>query len=533
MGSIVYMMRKTVKNAIIDTIRHPLRLLLYALLIGSMVYAVIVSFTGEVAEENVFSDKRILSGAYLAILYFISIPIMLKGLSTGTSFFSLSDVNFLFTSPVSDKKILIYGVGRQLASMLLLVFTFASYGGMVIKLFDVDLAYALVLVLGIMIMLLIIQLVTLLIFCISSGHPIRATIMKYIIYALPLFALGVLIVYMFSNGITLENFFTAISFPVLEYVPIVGWLHGLVFGIIDLDLFRIILFGSLLLVVVTASLVIFSVIKLDYYEDVIGRAESYFEWRDAMRSGRMSDGTLMSDKQLSTRKKGINHGTGALTIFFKHIREGSRRSRFMFFNINTVVLVLVAAVIGLGMKMAFSDMSPTLIIISAVVISTYIQFFFSAAGDWVKELSKPYIFLIPDDPVKKLIMAGATSIIKPYTDGVFAFVILGLIVGANPLDVISSVLVYGSFGSVYIAANILAQRIVGVDGNRGVFITFYMSFIVLLMIPGVLMGLFAVSRLGSLSFIAATVMGVPVIIWNIIASLLIFMLCRNLLNNIE
>ena len=48
------------------------------------------------------------------ILYFISIPILLKGLSTGTSFFGMSDVNNIFTAPISDKKILVYGVGRQL-----------------------------------------------------------------------------------------------------------------------------------------------------------------------------------------------------------------------------------------------------------------------------------------------------------------------------------------------------------------------------------------------------------------------------------
>ena len=45
MDSIFYMLRKTVKNAVIDIVRHPMQLIMYSLLAASMVYAVIVSFS--------------------------------------------------------------------------------------------------------------------------------------------------------------------------------------------------------------------------------------------------------------------------------------------------------------------------------------------------------------------------------------------------------------------------------------------------------------------------------------------------------
>ncbi|MBQ5564998.1 MAG: hypothetical protein IIT39_16620, partial [Clostridia bacterium] len=75
--------------------------------------------------------------------------------------------------------------------------------------------------------------------------------------------------------------------------------------------------------------------------------------------------------------------------------------------------------------------------------------------------------------------------------------------------------------------------IVGMNGNRGVFITFYMSLIVLLMIPGIVLGILSLSHAGVLSIIAATMMGIPVFLWNMLISFLIFLLCRNLLNNVE
>ena len=223
MDSIFFMIQKTVKNAIVDTVRHPLRLILYSLLILSMIYALVVSFSPGGTPEYSFDD-RILEGAYHAILYFISIPILLKGLSTGTSFFGMSDVNNIFTAPISEKKVLIYGVGRRLASMLLLVVTFASYGGMAVKMFDITLSNAFLLVCGIMLMLIVVQIITMFIFAVAGGHPIRAAVLKIIIYMMPVFSLSAVTIYMFSNGLTFENLYRALTLPMLEYVPITGWL---------------------------------------------------------------------------------------------------------------------------------------------------------------------------------------------------------------------------------------------------------------------------------------------------------------------
>ena len=532
MDSIFFMIQKTVKNAIVDTVRHPLRLILYSLLILSMIYALVVSFSPRGTPEYSFDD-RILEGAYHAILYFISIPILLKGLSTGTSFFGMSDVNNIFTAPISEKKVLIYGVGRRLASMLLLVVTFASYGGMAVKMFDITLSNAFLLVCGIMLMLIVVQIITMFIFAAAGGHPIRAAVLKIIIYMMPVFSLSAVTIYMFSNGLTFENLYRALTLPMLEYVPITGWIHGLIFGIVSGNVVKVIIYSVLTAVIIIIGITAFIFVRLDYYEDVLGGAESYYEWRSSMRSGTVKDSVMMGEKKIDVRKTGIRRGYGASSIFFKHLREGSRRSRLMFFNINTVVLIFVSLITGMVIKTAADFLPSTVIYISAVVICVYVQFFFSAAGDWVKELSKPYIFLIPDSAVKKLIMAGATSIIKPFVDGIAAFGILGIAAGGNISDIIVSMAVYGSFGSVYIAANILAQRIVGTDGNRGVFIAFYMSFIVLLMIPGIGAGLLAVSWLGQFTYIAATVMGVPIFIWNIFVSFMIFLMCKNLLNNIE
>lgn len=541
MNPIAYLMRKTVKNAVVETFHDPLKLLLYAFVIVTMIYGAVMGFTAGSAEEGGFLDSiisksngRLLSGAYLAVLYFISVPIMLKGLSSGTSFFSLSDVNNLFVAPVSERVMLIYGVGRQLAAMILLVITFSAYGGMMVNMFRMKLEDTAILIVGIILMLITVQLVTLMIFCLASCHPVRSTVIKYIIYAMAFFSVGAVIVSLFSNGINDESLYKALSAPFLDYVPVVGWMHGFVYGLINADLTSIIIYGLLELIVVIISVIVFMKVKPDFYEDVLSQAESYNEFREAVREGKFSDRVMLGDKEIKLRKKGINRGFGAAAVLFKQLREGSRRSRLMFFNINTIILILTGLVVAAGIRLALPDIQPTIIYLAVTIILVYVQFFFSAGGDWVKELTKPYIYLIPDSAVKKLIMAAATGLIKPFTDGLITYILVGLLSGGHLCDILISALVYGSFGTVYIAANILAQRLVGVESSGGIFITFYMSMIVLTLLPGVIFGLVALAELSAVSGdIAATLFGLPMLIWNMLISGVIFISCRNLLNNTQ
>lgn len=532
MKSVVYMLCKTVKNGIIDVLHHPSKLIVYLLLILSMVYGFVSSFMSDPKTETL--DLRILSGAYLAILYFVSIPVVLKGLSMSGGFFKLSDVNNIFVAPISEKKVLVYGIGRQVATMLFLVLCFLSYGSMAVKMFEISAADAILLIAGILCMLILVQLMTILVFCVCNGRAKISAFVRYFIYFLAVYAIGTAIGYMFVYGFNYENLLRAISLPALQYVPVIGWLHGLVFGILQKNILNVAVYGGLLAVFTVVSVVVLYRSKPDYYEDVLQKTESYYEMRNAYLEGKVTESMLLGSKKIKLRKTGINRGKGASTFFFKHIREGFRRSRCPFFNVNTVVLLCVAALIAAIMKTSFAEVPPTIIVLSAVIICSYIQFFFSMSGDWVKELNKPYIYLVPDSAVKKLIMASTTSLIKPLTDSAVAFTLLGVCVSANVFDIITAVLVYTSFGCIYLVSNIMSQRVIGTNGGRSVFITFYMSFILLVLIPGIAAGVFALVWLsGSYAYIAATLMGVPIFIWNFFISFIIFLLCKNLLNNTE
>ncbi len=540
MNAIFYLMQKTVKNSILDTLRHPLKCILYGFIILSMIYGAVMGFTAA-SDGSSFLDRvievsggRLLSGAYMVVLYFISVPILLKGLSEGTSFFTLSDVNHMFIAPVSEKTVLMYGIGRRLASMLMLVVTFSAYGGMLVNMFHITIGETLMLIIGIVLMLIFVQFTTLMLFCLTSGHPKRAAVLRYFIYGMAFVPLLLVIVHFFRSGITAESLFESVSLPFLEWVPLIGWMHGFLYAFLTADSVRGLVYGLLLMLLGFSAMATLFLSDVDFFEDVLSSAENYHEFRESIREGKMSDKVMMGNRPVRLRRLGIGRGRGGTVIFFKHLHEGHRRSRLLFFNINTVVLLFVAFVTAIGMKLAMPNVMPTIIYLSVTTLCVYVQFFFSASGDWVKELTKPYIYLIPERAERKLLMAAATGLIKPLTDAIITFGLLSIYVGGVFCDIETSVLVYASFGSVYIAANILAQRIVGLESSGGIFITFYMSVIILALLPGIVIGLVVLSGLaGTFGAVATTLLGMPIFLWNLLISVIIFLTCRNLLNNKE
>lgn len=538
MKAIIYMLRKTIKNGITDIIHHPIQLIVYLFVALTTIGGLITALTSNIIEEQRVFDFRILQGAYLMILYFISIPIMLKGTNASTTFFRMSDVANIFTAPISEKRILIYGVGRQMATILLLLICFVSYGAMAVRYFALTVWDAVLLMLGIGVMLFEVQMITILIFCVCNGRPARIRLMKYAIYLIIVFPIAIALLQLFANGFTYENLLSAISLPYLDYIPIIGWTSGMFIWIISGNTAKALIYGGLLLLFTVFAIIVFIRSKADYYEDVLQKTESVYEFRNAVRSGKVSDKNMMNDKKkIKVGRMGINRGTGATTFFFKQYREMSRRSFIPFININTAVLTAFVLIIGFALKaLGNVKINSSVILIITAILSCYIQFFFTVSDDWIKELQKPYIFIVPASPVKKLIMACATSVIKPFIDGVTAFMVAGILFGANFIDILACIFVYFSCGLLYTSLNVLVQRFMGKAGNRGVLMVIYMLLLFTALIPGIV-----VSILLFLAFLAngvydtffAARLCFPSVVCNLVVAFLIFLISKRTLNNME
>ena len=332
-----------------------------------------------------------------------------------------------------------------------------------------------------------------------------------------------------------ENILSAVSLPYLDFIPVMGWTSGLFMGIVTGDAAQAALLGILIAVFTAFTIIVFLKSDADYYEDVLQKTESVYEFRNAIKTGKVSDKMMLESKNIKVGSMGINHGSGASAFFYKQMREMSRRSRVPFINVNTAVLTCFVLIVGFALRTFNSEyLSPSVIMTIVAILSCYIQFFFTVSDDWVKELQKPYIFMVPDKSVNKLITACATSVFKPLVDGVIAFAVGGVVFGANPLDVCSCMTVYFSCGLIYTSLNVLVQRFMGKQGNRGVIMVVYMLLLFIALIPGIAVSIslfvFLPGGVFQSTMIAARL---PSASCNIIVSLLIFLMCRRSLENME
>lgn len=530
MKAILYLVRKEIKNSFLDMIRHPARLILY---IGLIVLLGFSLFTqGEAKKTRDYLDIRILEGAYFAIMLLISVPSILGGLKSGATFFKMSDVNFLFVSPISPKKILAYGLIKQMAATLLMMVFLLFYGGMTANMFGVAPWQIVALMAGIALLVFIIQIITLLIYSFTCSNQTRIRLVKGCMYAVFCIIAAIILGLFLNGGSNIEALFAAIASPYLTYIPVIGWIKGMVFAIIYSNGIQTIIYAALNLLALVGSILLFVRSNSDYYEDVLQSTETTFEMQKAVKEGRAFN--MKASKPAKVTDTGIDRGWGANAFFFKHLRQSKRKSRIPILGTSTLILLagnIVFAIFLQSIGKAENDPMPIGILMAVcLVASAYVLFFFSAMGDLSMELTKPYIYLVPESSFKKLLWTSLTSILKPVIDAVLIFTILGIYVQAKPLTAVLCALVYASTGFLFMAGNILSQRVLGSMNNKGLIMIVYMVMLAILLSPGITCSAILYVSFPSLS---GFFVGLPIVASNVLVSLGVIWACRNLLSTVE
>ena len=153
-------------------------------------------------------------------------------------------------------------------------------------------------------------------------------------------------------------------------------------------------------------------------------------------------------------------------------------------------------------------------------------------GRFSKELSKPYIYLVPESSFKKIIYSIAQSFCRILAEAVILYIALAFIMKLTPYDVVILVLARLSFSYMYTAGNILIQRVFGTLSSRTLIYIFYMLAVLIMAAPGMVAailvstsGWFLLSQ-HVLPFLAMTLCNIPI-------TLLVIYLCRNVLKYAE
>ena len=170
-------------------------------------------------------------------------------------------------------------------------------------------------------------------------------------------------------------------------------------------------------------------------------------------------------------------------------------------------------------------------IIATFSMATYMQIFSESMGRFNLELIKPFIYLMPEPPLKKLLYCMKETLISDVIEAIIIFVPAGLLVKADVLIIVLCIVARISFSLLFTAGNILVERVFGSVSSKMMVLFFYFLALVVMALPGIAAGIGLMFLLPESFGFAGMFLGMTAV--NVPLSLLVMYLCRNLLQYAE
>ncbi len=527
MSALSYLLFTRLKNTLKNLIRRPSRLI-YVLFIAAMLLLTIVSGHMDDADPSrqIRDIRELIAGA--TALYTLMFLLLVKnGFAGGGSIFTMPDVNLVFPAPLRQRNVLLYGLLRQIGASLLLSFFILFQYAWMHDAYDVNYGFLLVLVLGYALSVFFGQFVAMVIYSLTSADEGKRRAAKgvYIAYiALILLYVALSVLRDMQNAV--PRLVEAATSAVIRFTPVAGWLGMFLRGVavgsaadILLGLGLCALFAAVLIWIVERS-------NADFYEDVIKTAEVSQSAINASRQGIVADA---APTHVKLGKTGFGRGAGAEMFYYKHLLE-NRRSRI--FLLDTVSLIFAAVVIVSSIFMRNLAGS----VFAVFAMATYMQFFSVSLGRFSRELTKPYIYLLPEPPFSKMLHALHEALPTAVLEAVVTFVPVGFILGMSVPELIFCILARISFTMIFILGNIVVMRIWKGSTAKTVIMLLLLAVILLLSVPGIAAAIASGVVCAAVFPVLAGSAALPfaaMAVVNVLVSLLGFFLCRNMLQYAE
>ncbi|MDR0937441.1 MAG: putative ABC exporter domain-containing protein [Oscillospiraceae bacterium] len=268
----------------------------------------------------------------------------------------------------------------------------------------------------------------------------------------------------------------------------------------------------------------------DYYEAVLSATEVSHSAVVAQKEGRTAEIIPQNIKLGST---GFTKGRGASAFYYKHKIE-NRRGRKLFLNMWSLMAIIGSLAFAFVItRVGEPPEDLRSVLVGVFTFATYLQLFSVAMGRLSFELTKPYVYLVPEEPFFKLLHCLREMIPTSVIDAVAVGAGLGIILGLDPLMTLLLVIARLSFAMVFTAANIAVARIWGGETSKVIVMLLYLAVIIVMLIPAVAAAIIF-STIIKLSFLTAgqTIMFFLAVL-NIPVSLAVFYLCRKMLDHAE
>lgn len=358
------------------------------------------------------------------------------GSKKGSDFFLMADANILFAAPLKAQTVLMFRLSFQMLALLTFTFYLIFQVPSMKLILGLDNFAIVAIFLAWGMLLFMSKLMSVFTYTLTATYE---HLKKYVVPFV--FAVGLLVVaatgavYLSTGNDYMATLRLTYGADWSNYIPVFGWYKAMVMNAINGHVFASLGYMALNLVFLIALVWGIWHIKADFYEDALAGAQK----RDDMTKAALEGRNINKDKKQSAKRtQKLEHkvrksyelkGWGASVFLHKSILNRRRFSKFGFVT-NTLLLYL--AIGGLGA--AFMAYKTDLREISVIGLIMALTLFFRNFGNPIEiESSHNWLFLVPEDPYKKVlyaILAGSVDCVLDLLPGI---VVATVILRGNPL----------------------------------------------------------------------------------------------------
>lgn len=405
-------------------IKKPIYIILVILALAFSIFMLIVPSHGLQTTEE--ASPLFVSG----IVGLASIIVFIYGFCSSyceASFnFSFSDVNFHLAGPFSPKFNLLLSLISEFKSSLLLIWVIVCQSGTLRTFIGFNTTDMLCLI-GAMCYAVIISKVmgSVTNVLLYNSEKKKKIVDTLLIIVTVVFLVGIIVCAFFKSNMALTTDFVqyrklvqVLGYnPCIYTFPVIGWVNTLINGVLTGNLVMIVLGIAIVLAEIALLVIIISNLELDYYEEAIRSAQKH----EDIRAAKVGD---ISAEHLSKNVKigdiSMNSGWGVMSFFAKRRLENKRFSKFSFINRSALVYKVIIVIYSFMFCKSIGN--------SGVLMFLWMAVFFNSlafsGGGILKEISRPYLYLIPESSRDKI----NSLILSVIPEMLFDSIILGVIV---------------------------------------------------------------------------------------------------------
>lgn len=455
MNALIYLYKTTFKNKLKIALRRPVT---YFWIFFILLYAVFVPITMRssfLAELNLATPQGMV--LLVTIFCFWLLPANIISYSKRKGLlFKKADSNFMFSTPISPKQILIYTHTKTLGvyllcSILILVAGFIMFRLSALSMllfFIASMVFENILETSIMLLCYGSEKLT------EKQRKLTVALSYAIMICFVLIGIGVACKY----GLSLESAVYFLNCDAIQVVPIVGWYISLIrfifLGPTTLNMICSCLY--LICVLVCMVLAIRMPCTGSYFEDAEKFADDYEELKAKSAEGIAA----RLGKKEKFRKAKVNYqGGGAKAIFYKQLLEYKKSKGFILDKMNLIMIVVG----NIWIYFTLSDLEeqPFKVLIMPLIMAYLVICTSAANGKWGREIKSPYTFLIPDTALRKLWYATIMEHFKNLVYGFLFAVPCGIMLKVTPIQTILCVIVYMMMQSNKLYSLVMMEVLVG------------------------------------------------------------------------